>query len=154
MSDEGCCNVKVRIILSAIGVIVGLSVFLVFGIVYENLSCAIWALISGVFASLTLCTHVKYARDQWRTHTEYLKPMMFTGCFGQLAGVCGFVAYITLASVLSQGLLVRGPGYYLTSIWCFITWKWGFLLFYSSRYYRRCYHDNTGLPSDVPYEKV
>ena len=60
----------------------------------------------GVFASLTLCTHVKYARDQWRTHTEYLKPMMFTGCFGQLAGVCGFVAYITLASVLSQGTAI------------------------------------------------
>jgi len=36
-------------------------------------------------------------------------------------------------------LRANDDGYYLTCIWCFMTWKWGFFLFYFSRQYYRSY---------------
>jgi len=33
-------------------------------------------------------------------------------------------------------LVIGHDGYYLTSVWCFVTWKWGFVLFLYSRLYK------------------
>jgi len=58
---------------------------------------------TGVFAAITLAAHVKYAHDQWTTWSNYLRALMLLGCFGQLAGVCAFVVYLTLAISQHQG---------------------------------------------------
>jgi len=38
---------------------------------------------------------------------------------------------------ISDKLHIQGRSYFLTCVWCFMTWKWGFLLFFYARNYRR-----------------
>ncbi|XP_046553117.1 heme transporter hrg1-B-like [Haliotis rubra] len=149
MAAPSECGIKARFSFSIIGILIGVSIFLTFGLHYKNWNVALWGLLSGVGASLALFVHIQYTRKVWQTFPYRLKYWMLCGCFIQLAGVCGFVAYITLAVTMGQGLIVWGNGYYLTSVWCFMTWKWGFLLFYFSRSYKRLYGDiYTILPQD------
>ncbi|XP_041371623.1 heme transporter HRG1-like [Gigantopelta aegis] len=143
-------NIKIRFAFSVIGILVGASIFFVFGLHYENWNTALWGLLSALGAAVTLFVHVQYTRDVWRTFPYRLRYFMLTGCFIQLAGVCGFVAYLTLAITQHQHLKAYGNGFYLATIWCFMTWKWGFLLFYFSRAYRQLYLDiYTILPQEA-----
>ncbi|KAK3788843.1 hypothetical protein RRG08_048847 [Elysia crispata] len=130
------CGVKLRMIMSGIGILVGVSVFIVFTMQYKNLNVGIWGLMSGLAASLAFGVTVAYHRHVWDSKPRRLKSFMLLGCFIQLAGVCAFVAYLVLAISQNQALTAYGNGYYLTSIWCAMTWKWGFgLLMYSRRFY-------------------
>lgn len=49
------------------------------------------------------------------------------------------VNHVTLVSFPFVELKAYDDGYYLTCVWCAMTWKWGFLLFYYSRQYFRSY---------------
>ena len=50
--------------------------------------------------------------------------------------------------VCDTGVVVYGPGYFIASVWCFMTLKWGFLLFFFSRvYWRSLTGDYQLLPS-------
>ena len=64
----------------------------------------------GVFAACTLYLHVHYHRDAWLHGAYHLRPYMLAGCVGQLAAVCGFVTYLTLAITEHQGEWARGRG--------------------------------------------
>ncbi|XP_062590580.1 heme transporter hrg1-A-like [Saccostrea cucullata] len=131
--------IKARITFAVIGLLVGLSVLFVFGVNFHNWNVALWGLLSGIAAGLALFIHIAYIKRFWENNPYPLKRWMLSGCFIQLAGVCGFVTYLTLAIVNKQGLIIEGPGYYLTCVWCFMTWKWGFYVFYFSRSYKRLY---------------
>ena len=58
--------------------------------------------ISALAAAMTLFVHVQYLREVWRTWVYQLRYIMLAGCFFQLAGLCGFITYLTLALV--QGI--------------------------------------------------
>lgn len=137
MEDLPAVWMRLRIGVAAVGVIVGLSVFTVFGVHYNNWNAAGWGLMSGVIALITLTVHIYSTRGLSQKDERKLKTLMLMGCFFQLMGVCGFTVYLTLAIVSNQGLQIYDDGYYLTLVWCFMTWKWGFSLFYYSRTYRR-----------------
>ncbi|XP_022313441.2 heme transporter hrg1-B-like isoform X1 [Crassostrea virginica] len=139
------CLMKIRVTFAIIGALVGLSVLIVFGVQYHNWNVALWGLLSGIAASVTLFVHIAYIRNYWEVNPYPLQRLMLAGCFVQLVGVCGFVTYLTLAIVNKQGLIIEGPGYYLTCVWCFMTWKWGFLLLYLSRSYKRLYQQTYSL---------
>ncbi|KAI0215344.1 hypothetical protein LSAT2_032607 [Lamellibrachia satsuma] len=107
-----------------------------------------------LLASITLYLHICFLRDRCKSTATQLSGLMLTGCIFQLAGVCGFVAYLVLAISDHQGLVIKGRGYYLACVWCFMTWKWAFLQFYFARRYKRCFEKETGISSDVPYVKI
>lgn len=50
---------------------------------------------------------------------------------------CTFFILTFYATLLSDKLVVENRSFFLTCVWCFMTWKWGFLLFFYSRKYRR-----------------
>lgn len=147
-------SMKFRLAFSIIGIFVGLSVALVFGIVYNNIDTAVWGLMSGVFAGVTLAVHVQQIRDRWSTHSPLLRYLMLLGCLGQLASVIAAIAYVTIAIVEKQSLTPSGRGYYLSFVWTLMTWKWTFLLFLCSRIYRRQYQERTQQNPDIGYEKI
>ncbi|XP_060070086.1 heme transporter hrg1-B-like [Ylistrum balloti] len=135
---------KVRIAYAVIGVFIGVSVLIVFGYKYSNWDAALWGLTSGIVAGLTLLVHIYYCRKVAKgLHIQptSLSRCMLLACFIQLAGVCGFVVYLTLAVTQGQGLQLYGAGYYLTLVWCFMTWKWGLILLLTARRYRNQFYE-------------
>jgi heme transporter 1 len=152
---------KLRVGFAVTGILVGLSIAITFGLVYNNTDTAIWGLMSGIFASFALGVHLKYAKDRWSSGHDKLKYLMFLGCLGQLAGVSAFVTYLALAITEQQALTPFGPrGYYLSSVWSMMTWKWSFLLYMYSRTYKRLFEEfsRTKLPvgtnENGGYEKI
>ncbi|CAL1542585.1 unnamed protein product [Lymnaea stagnalis] len=133
------CSLRARLIFSIIGVFVSVSVGIVFCTHYKNYNTGLWGLLSGIAAAIALGVTIAYYKQVWDSNPIRLKSFMLTGCFIQLTGVCGFVAYLVLAITKNQGLVVYGEGYYLTCVWCFMTWKWGFALLLYSRSFLRSY---------------
>lgn len=143
-----------RYAFAVVGVLVGLSIAIVFAIVFHNPDTAAWGLTSGIFALIALAVHVKYTRDQWTTWSNYLRALMLLGCLGQLAGVCAFAVYLALAISQRQAVTPYGRAFFVSAVWAAMTWKWSFLLFVYSRNYRRLYEQRTGLCADVGYRRV
>ncbi|XP_060070136.1 heme transporter hrg1-B-like [Ylistrum balloti] len=141
MEDVPVIWIRLRIFIATVGVLVGLSVFCVFGLQYHNWNAAGWGLLSGIIAAAALFVHINSMRGVFDKTNNRLKIWMLIGCFSQLMGICGFAVYLTLAIVGKQGLQIHDDGYYLTLVWCFMTWKWGFSLFFYSRSYKRCMED-------------
>ncbi|GFS24821.1 heme transporter hrg1-B-like [Elysia marginata] len=130
------CGVKTRMVMSAIGIFVGLSVFIVFTLQYKNLNVGLWGLLSGLAAGIAFGVTVAYHKRAWDSNPRRLKGFMLLGCIIQLGAICAFVAYLVLAISQNQALTAYGKGYYLTSVWCAMTWKWGFgLLMYSRSFF-------------------
>ncbi|ESO86790.1 hypothetical protein LOTGIDRAFT_235195 [Lottia gigantea] len=139
MATPTACAVTSRLIFSITGFLVGLSVFCVFGFHFHNWNTALWGLVSGLAASISIYIHFGYQRQIFAAYPYTLQRFMLTGCFIQLAGVCGFVVYLVLGITQHQGLVVYGEGYFLTCVWCAMTWKWGFFLLIYARMYKRVY---------------
>ncbi|GAB1608334.1 heme transporter hrg1-A-like [Argonauta hians] len=142
---------NLRIFFSILGILFGISVVFVFGIKFRNWNTALWGLLSAIPASLTFSLHICYLKGVWQTYPYRLKYMVIAGCLFQLAGIVGFVTYLALGFYFQQGLQIYGDGYFLTAVWCFMTWKWGLLLLYFTRSYRQLLCDvYTILPTEAP----
>ncbi|KAI8767243.1 heme transporter hrg1-A [Biomphalaria glabrata] len=139
---------KLRIIFSSIGIFVGVSVFIVFSTHYKNYNTGLWALVSGLAAAIALGVTIAYHKRAWDSNPMCLKSFMLLGCFIQLAGVCGLVAYLVLGITKQDGLVIYGTDYYLTCVWCFMTWKWGLGILLYSRSFLRSYTERGRLLND------
>ncbi|KAL4228806.1 hypothetical protein ACF0H5_011846 [Mactra antiquata] len=137
MAAPGERKYVLSIFFSCLGILIGVSVFCVFGFHYKNWNASLWGLTSAIPALITLLVHIGNKRRRWENKPMRLRGYMLFGCLFQLTGICGFVTYLTLAIYNNQGLIIYGNGFYLTCVWCFMVWKWGFLLFYFSRKYWR-----------------
>ena len=90
---------------SSIGVLVGLSAGVVFAISFENYNASVWGVMSALAAALVLYIKTAELKDWYSGRPQLLRVFMYCGCFLQLIGVTGFVAYITLAIDHHQGLI-------------------------------------------------
>lgn len=135
---------RCRFAYACVGVLLGIAVFICFLAVpdFYNLHIALWGFASAFFAFLALIVHIQHAigdRDIW---VYRLKIFILIGFFTQLACIIAFIVYIVLAATNNQTLVPvngKNKGFYLASIWVFMTWKWSFMLFLFSRSYRRNY---------------
>jgi len=158
MEPPSKCFMRLRLTFAIIGAVCGVMIFFTFGIQYHNWNCAIWGLISGIFASVTLLVHIRWMQDCWANHSRYILPLLVLSGFVMLAGLCSFIAYLSVAIIEHQELSGYGKGFYVTAVWCFMTWKWGFALFYYGRQYQRLskHVANPGLnrPSRTSYSPI
>jgi len=124
--------------MASIGVGVGIFAGVWFAIEFHSYNSAGFALLSSVFAAMTLVLHVKYKKMTLHHWTPYLRRISVLGCLGQLIGFTAFVTYIVLAIVEKQDLsVVGGENYWVSLVWGWMTWKWGFGLFWYARQYRK-----------------
>jgi len=138
MSCAFCHTIKFRITLAAIGVFVGIFAGVWFAWEFHSYNSATFAFVSSIFASLTLMLHVKYKNATLHRWAPYLRGLSVLGCIGQLIGFTAFVTYIVLAIVEHQDLsVVGGENYWVSLVWGWMTWKWGFGLFWYARAYKR-----------------
>lgn len=149
--------VRCRIAWSAVGVVVGISIFATFGFYYRNWHCAAWGLASGVFAALTLAVHFEYYKYEWNRQPKLLVIGMVVGCLGLLVSIAAFIVYLVLATTRHQGLTAWNDGYYLACVWSAMTCKWTFFLFYFSFDYRKILFSLDGIietPGTGSYQRI
>lgn len=148
-----------RITFAVIGMVVGLSIFGSFGFYFRNWHCAVWGLVSGIFAALTLGIHIEYRQHEWRRKPNFLRVIMFFGCLAQFLAISAFIIYIALGIHYKQRVTPWNDGFYVTSIWCLMSWKWSFLLFlYSRSYWKLILSSAVGTDehptSEVAYQRI
>ncbi|XP_078482197.1 heme transporter hrg1-B [Ciona intestinalis] len=136
-----------RIGYSLFGIAIGVSVFVIWLTVFDNgketYATVTYGGLSGVLAAWNLILHIMHYQDLWRTWLKGLR--LFVGGGLLFLGITGisFVTFLVLAIYLNQSDLVRS--YYITAIWCALSAKWSFLLFWHSRSYRNEFADLTAL---------
>ncbi|XP_057296102.1 heme transporter hrg1-A-like [Hydractinia symbiolongicarpus] len=125
-----------RFAFAIIGILLGFSGSLCFAVIYQNYHCSAWAFVSGVLALTTLVLHLSV----WKDITYSMDPMtfrrlMYTGMIFSVLGTGAFIGYLC-KGILTHESGVQIHGWFIVTVWGWMTWKWGFLLFwYSKNYY-------------------
>ncbi|XP_073946344.1 heme transporter hrg1-B-like isoform X1 [Choristoneura fumiferana] len=135
---------KIHIVLSAIGAILGLSAFVCFCIVYANIEAGMWALLSGIHASLTLMLHCHYLKES--LHVNFSRrALQYIGDFGMFGFVTGTALtlfYIFLEVYYGTAVMPIETSIVIRLVWSFMMMKWGFMLYYFTRKYIQTYNDH------------
>ncbi|XP_066935696.1 heme transporter hrg1-A-like [Clytia hemisphaerica] len=131
------CWLYVKLTTSIIGVVLGLAAFFCFMFVYHNVHSGAWALVSAMFALITFVMHVCVYRDvTYSIQPHTFQRLKYVGIFGAFLGLGIFIGYLVKGILVHEsGVVVNG--WFIVTVWGYMTWKWGFLLFWHSRKYCR-----------------
>ncbi|KAM3960233.1 heme transporter hrg1-A [Aphomia sociella] len=134
---------KIHIGISAVGVVLGVSAFICFCIVYANIEAGMWALLSGIHAGLALMLHCHYLRESLHANFSR-KALQYIGDFGVVGFVSGAALtlfYIFLEVYYKSGILPLQTSIIIRLLWSFIMMKWGLMVYRITKQYQRTYND-------------
>ncbi|XP_032239171.2 heme transporter HRG1 [Nematostella vectensis] len=121
-----------HVVAGSIGVILGISACCLFYSKYNNYKVGSLALVSSLFALVFLHLAISLRNDHRREFTRRkFSIYMVIGVVGTIAGVVSMVVYGVLgAKHHEKGVDLHG--YYLGTVWGFMTFKWGLATFFSA----------------------
>lgn len=135
---------KIHLVLSAIGAVLGLSAFICFCIVYANIEAGMWALISGIHASLSFMLHFHYLKESLHVNFSR-KALQYIGDFGMVGFVSGVALtlfYLFLEIYYKADITPIQTSIIIRMIWSFMMLKWGIMLYLVTKKYLRTYNDH------------
>ena len=130
-------DVVVHLIISAIGVIVGISAFFVFFVAYKNHDVGFWSILSGILAAV--CFHLHWVRgkeslERWHTKVT-LRNLNVVGFVSAVASVAALIWYLFLTFYYKIPIEPIAHSTIISAVWSMICGKWGiFLMYYSHKY--------------------
>ncbi|XP_075977016.1 heme transporter hrg1-A-like isoform X2 [Anticarsia gemmatalis] len=137
-------RVHLHIVFSAIGAVLGLSAFICFCIVYANIEAGMWALLSGIHASLALMLHCHYLKQSLHVNFSR-KALQYIGDFGMVGCVSGLALtcfYLFLEFYYQADIMPIKSSIIIRLVWSFMMTKWGLMLFLYTKKYLRTYNDH------------
>ena len=133
-----------RLAYSAFSAIAGLGAFIAFFFIYSN----IWAGTAAIIACLlsVICLHLnilyyKETLDDWFTVNSLSQLQIIAVC-GIASGLGSLGYSLFYAIFYSVPIMPVKDSYYITSVWCFWTFKMGASLFYLCRWYKQALIDD------------
>lgn len=135
---------KIHIVFSAIGALLGISAFICFCLIYANIEAGMWALLSGLHATLTLMLHCHYLKESLHVNFSR-KALQYMGDFGIVGFASGSaltVFYIFLEVYYQADVVPVRSSIIIRLVWSFMMMKWGLILYCTTRKYLRTYNDH------------
>lgn len=130
-------NVLVHLIISAIGIILGIIAFFVLFVGYGNHDVGFWSILSGALAAV--CFHLhwvvgKESLDRWHTGVT-LRNLNVVGFISAVAGIVALIWYLFLTFYQPIPIFPISQSAAISAVWSFICGKWGVMLMYYSNKY-------------------
>lgn len=125
------------LILSALGVFIGVSAFFVLFIGYQNYDVGFWSILSGVLAAV--CFHLHWLKrkdilDRWYT-ARSLRNLNVVGFVSAVAGITAMIWYIFITFYYKVPVMPISESTIITAVWSMICGKWGIFLMYHTHKY-------------------
>ena len=139
-------NVAIHLIISAIGVFVGISACIVFVAAYGNHDDGFWAILSAVLAAV--CFHLHWVKgketlERWHTKVT-LRNLNVVGAVSAIAAIAFFIWYLFLTFYYQIPIVPVEESTVIQAVWSMICGKWGILLMYYSRKYELIIQEGSG----------
>lgn len=130
-------DVRIHLIVSAIGIIVAISAFIVFFFAYSNHDVGFWSILSGILAAI--CFHLHWVRgtetfDRWYSVIT-LRNLHALGFVSAVAGITALIWYLFLTFYYKIPIVPISESTIISAVWSMIFGKWGiFLMYYCHKY--------------------
>ncbi|XP_053994022.1 heme transporter hrg1-A-like isoform X1 [Hylaeus volcanicus] len=127
----------IHLIISGIGVIVGVSACIVFFIAYKNHDVGFWSILSGILAAV--CFHLHWIKgnaslERWHTKVT-LRNLNVVGFVSAVASITAMIWYLFLTFYYKIPLNPIAKSTAISAVWSMICGKWAIILVYYSHKY-------------------
>ncbi|XP_077286835.1 heme transporter hrg1-A-like [Arctopsyche grandis] len=135
-----CCrNVWCYMFFSFIGIILGISSFICFTFVFYNYYAGVMGFYSGVLALMVFHLHRLHAKDVLRDwySVDIFSNIEFFALIGMMIGLATTLWFIFVQLYYEPPIMPIQTSAAITTVWTFMTFKWGLILFFTSKKYSR-----------------
>ncbi|KAH0956443.1 hypothetical protein HN011_000366 [Eciton burchellii] len=130
-------DVLIQLIISVLGVIIGLSAFLVLFVVYGNVDVGFWSILSGILAAVCFNLHWvkgKESLEIWYSRVS-LRNLNAIGFLSAVAGITALIWYLFLTFYYKIPVQPISHSTIICAVWSIIYGKWGIMLMYYTNKY-------------------
>ncbi|EZA57707.1 heme transporter hrg1-B [Ooceraea biroi] len=130
-------DVLVQLIISAFGILIGISAFFVLFIFYGNVDVGFWSILSGTLAGVCFNLHWvrgKETLERWHSRVS-LRNLNVIGFVSAVAGVTALIWYLFLTFYYKIPILPISDSTVICAVWSLIYGKWGIVLMYYTNKY-------------------
>ncbi|GAB1861927.1 Heme transporter hrg1-B [Camponotus japonicus] len=130
-------NVLVQLLISALGIFIGVSAFFVLFVVYGNHEVGFWSILAGALAGV--CFHLHWVKgketlERWHTRIT-LQNLNVVGFISAVIGVTALIWYLFLTFYYKIPIQPISESTVIRAVWSVICAKWGVtLMYYSNKY--------------------
>lgn len=130
-------DVLIQLIISALGILIGISAFFVLFIVYGNVDVGFWSILSGALAAVCFILHWmrgKETLERWHSRVS-LRNLHVIGFVSAVAGVTALIWYLFLTFYYKIPIQPISDSTVICAVWAVIYGKWGItLMYYTNKY--------------------
>ncbi|XP_020282755.1 uncharacterized protein LOC109854268 [Pseudomyrmex gracilis] len=139
-------DVIIRLIFSALGIVISISAFFTLFIFYRNDDVGFISAVSGALAGV--CFHLHWVRgketlERWHTKRT-LDKLHIVGFLSALCGTAALIGYTFLTFYYKIPIQPISESTTISAVWSLICAKWGITLMYYTNKYALLVEDETG----------
>ncbi|EGI58558.1 PREDICTED: heme transporter hrg1-A-like isoform X1 [Acromyrmex echinatior] len=130
-------RVLVRLLISAIGIVMAVFAFFILFIIYGNRDVGFWSILTGALAGV--CFHLHWVKgketlERWHTGVT-LRNLNILGFVSAVISITALIWYLFLTFYYQIPIHPISESTIITAVWSMICGKWGItLMYYSNKY--------------------